>query len=196
MAHRARLRIHPDGSLNPPSVRGISSQRERPSPGDDQSYERALDFALNLKGMMDHHEIAAEILAAFDAGRQVSPFSARNSAFDLDDAYHVTAAIRQMREARGEVPAGRKIGFTNRTIWAEYEVYEPIWGYLYNHTVHQLEDLGDKFSLLGLAEPRIEPEIVFKLALTPTPGLDEMALLACIDWVAHGFEIVQSIFPG
>ena len=26
--------------------------------------------------------------------------------------------------------------------------------------------------------------------------MDETALLACIDWVAHGFEIVQSIFPG
>jgi hypothetical protein len=26
--------------------------------------------------------------------------------------------------------------------------------------------------------------------------MDETALLACIDWVWHGFEIVQSIFPG
>jgi 2-oxo-3-hexenedioate decarboxylase len=26
--------------------------------------------------------------------------------------------------------------------------------------------------------------------------MDETALLACIDWVAHGFELVQSIFPG
>jgi 2-oxo-3-hexenedioate decarboxylase len=26
--------------------------------------------------------------------------------------------------------------------------------------------------------------------------MDETALLACIDWVGHGFEIVQSIFPG
>ena len=28
----------------------------------------------------------------------------------------------------------------------------------------------DTFSLVGLAEPRIEPEIVFKLALAPAPG--------------------------
>jgi 2-oxo-3-hexenedioate decarboxylase len=47
-----------------------------------------------------------------------------------------------------------------------------------------------------LAEPRIEPEIVFGIAHAPEPGMDEAALLACIDWVAHGFEIVQSIFPG
>ena len=26
------------------------------------------------------------------------------------------------------MPVGRKIGFTNRTIWAEYNVYGPIWG--------------------------------------------------------------------
>jgi 2-oxo-3-hexenedioate decarboxylase len=139
--------------------------------------------------------IAAEAFAVLDTGHQISPFSARLCAFDLDDAYRVTAAIRQMREMRGEIPVGRKIGFTNRTIWAEYNVYGPVWGYVYNRTVHNLADIGDTFSLVGLAEPRIEPEIVFKLALAPAPDMDETALLACIDWVAHGFEIVQSIFP-
>jgi len=91
------------------------------------------------------------------------------------------------------MPVGRKIGFTNRTIWAEYNVYGPIWGYVYDRTVHNLAEIGDTFSLMGLAEPRIEPEIVFKLALAPVPDMDETALLACIDWVWHGFEIVP--FP-
>ncbi len=102
-----------------------------------------------------------------------SPFSARLSAFDLDDAYPVTAAIRHMREMRGEMPVGRKIGFTNRMAWPEYEA---MWGYVYNRTVHNLAEIGDTFSLVGLAEPRIEPEIVFKLALAPAPGMDETAL--------------------
>jgi 2-oxo-3-hexenedioate decarboxylase len=101
-----------------------------------------------------------------------------------------------MRKTRGEMPVGRKIGFTNRTIWAEYNVYGPIWGYMYNRTVHNLSEIDDTFSLAGLPEPRIEPEIVFKLALAPAPGMDEAALLKSIDWIAHGFEIVQSIFPG
>ena len=146
--------------------------------------------------LTDLQAIAAEAFAVLDTGHQISPFSARLSAFDLDDAYRVTAAIRQMREMRGEMPVGRKIGFTNRTIWAEYNVYGPVWGYVYNRTVHNLAEIGDTFSLVGLAEPRIEPEIVFKLALAPAPGMNEKSLLACIDWVAHGFEIVQSIFPG
>jgi len=150
----------------------------------------------NTNALTELQAIAAEAFAALDTGRQISSFSARISAFDLDDAYRVTATIRQMRETRGEMPVGRKIGFTNRTIWTEYNVYEPVWGYVYNRTVHNLAEIGDTFSLMGFAEPRIEPEIVFKLALTPAPDMDETALLACIDWVGHGFEIVQSIFPG
>jgi 2-oxo-3-hexenedioate decarboxylase len=101
-----------------------------------------------------------------------------------------------MREARGERPVGRKIGFTNRTIWAEYGVYAPIWGHVYDRTLFDLADVADGFPLAGLAEPRIEPEIVFGLGHVPSADMDDRALLGCIDWVAHGFEIVQSIFPG
>src|ERR1700720_1747908 len=36
---------------------------------------------------------------------------------------------------------------------------------------------------------------MFGLAAPPEPGMDEHALIRCIDWLAHGFEIVQSIFP-
>src|SRR5262249_46854786 len=117
--------------------------------------------------------------------------SSRLSSFNLDDAYRVTAAVRKMREARGELPVGRKIGFTNRTAWT----YPPMWGYVYNRTVYNLAEIDDTFSLRGLAEPRIEPEIVLRLAVAPTPGMDDGTLLVSVDWVAHGFEVVQSIFP-
>jgi 2-oxo-3-hexenedioate decarboxylase len=139
--------------------------------------------------------IADEAFAVLGAGRQVAPFSRRFPGFDLDAAYRVTDAVRKLREARGEIPIGRKIGFTNRTIWEEYGVDAPMWGFMYDRTVHDLAELGGTFPLAGLAEPRIEPEIVFGLGAAPAPGMDERALLGCIDWVAHGFELVQSIFP-
>jgi len=145
---------------------------------------------------LDIQAVAAEVLSALDTGRQIEPISSRISSFDLDNAYRVTAAIRHMRESRGEMPVGRKIGFTNRTIWAEYNVYGPMWGYIYDRTVKNLAEIDNTFSLVDLAEPRIEPEIVFKLASAPAPSIDERALLASIEWVAHAFEIVQSIFPG
>lgn len=143
----------------------------------------------------DSQAIATEAFAVLNTGRQIAPFSTRFPGYDLDNAYHVTAAVRQMREARGEIAQGRKIGFTNRTIWDEYRVDAPMWGYVYDRTVHDLADIGKTISLTGLAEPRIEPEIVFGLATAPAPGMDERAVLQCVDWVAHGFELVQSIFP-
>jgi 2-keto-4-pentenoate hydratase len=66
----------------------------------------------NPGALAELQAIAAEAFAALETGHQISPFSARISAFDLDDAYRMTAAIRQMRERRGEMPVGRKIGFT------------------------------------------------------------------------------------
>lgn len=145
--------------------------------------------ATNLDG------IATELFALLGTGRQITPFSARDNAFGLDDAYRITARVRQLRERAGEVPRGRKIGFTNRTIWSEYGVYAPIWGYMYDRTVHDLDKIGGTFSLSGMADPRIEPEIVFGLSAAPRPGMDAKDLLSCIGWVAQGFEIVQSIFP-
>ena len=144
---------------------------------------------------MDVQDIAKDVFAVLETGRQIAPFSKANPDFSLDEAYRVTAAVRAKREARGERPIGRKIGFTNRTIWAEYGVYAPIWGYVYDRTVRDLTSDPHEVSLKGLAEPRIEPEIMFGLGAPPVPGMDEQELIGCIDWVAHGFEIVQSIFP-
>ncbi len=144
---------------------------------------------------MDIERIAKQALAVLGSGRQLAPFSKADPDFGLKDAYRVTATVRAEREARGERPVGRKIGFTNRTIWAEYGVYAPIWGYVYDRTVRDLAREPLDVSLEGLAEPRIEPEIIFRLASPPEPAMDEQALIRCIDWIAHGFEIVQSIFP-
>jgi 2-oxo-3-hexenedioate decarboxylase len=141
-------------------------------------------------------EVAQEVLAASAARRQITPFSERFADFDMNAAYAAAETIRRAREARGEHVIGRKIGFTNRTIWSEYGVHAPIWNYVYDTTVHALLPTAGTFGLDPFPEPRIEPEIVFGLARAPEPGMDERALLSCIGWIAHGFEIVQSLFPG
>lgn len=144
----------------------------------------------------DADEIARAVLAAWERQRQIAPFSDADPAFDLEVAYAAARRVRETRVDRGERPIGRKIGFTNRTIWAEYGVYAPIWGPVYQSTVFSIDDLPDGFALTGLLEPRIEPEIVFRLARAPQAGMDDAQLLSCVEWVAHGFEIVQSVFPG
>jgi 2-oxo-3-hexenedioate decarboxylase len=144
---------------------------------------------------MNFDDIANEAFAILGTGRQIAPFASCVPGFGLAEAYQVTATIRRLREARGERVVGRKIGFTNRTIWAEYNVHAPIWGYMYDTSVHDLPPGGAEVSLSNFAEPRIEPEIVFGLRAPPKPDMDARALIGCIGWVAHGFEIVQSIFP-
>src|SRR5918994_7355319 len=98
----------------------------------------------------DVQTVAAEAFDSLDSGRQIAPFSSRLPRFDLDDAYRVTAAVRQMRETGGETPLGRKIGFTNRMIWDEYQIDAPMWGYIYDRTVRDLADVGTTVSLTGL----------------------------------------------
>jgi 2-keto-4-pentenoate hydratase len=139
--------------------------------------------------------IATEAFGALERTRQIPPFSSRQQGLTVDDAYRVTPRVRQMFEAGGAKVKGRKIGFTNRTIWQQYNVYAPIWGYAFDRTVHDLAVMPT-LSLRQFSEPRIEPEIMFGLGSVPSAGMDEAALSACIDWVALGFEIVQSIYPG
>jgi 2-oxo-3-hexenedioate decarboxylase len=70
-----------------------------------------------MDALINIQAVAAEAFATLDTGRQIEPFSSRLSSFNLDDAYRVTAAVRKMRVTRGELPVGRKIGFTNPTVW-------------------------------------------------------------------------------
>ena len=137
---------------------------------------------------------ALAILAASDARRAMAPITDADPGFGLDAAYRVAGEIMAARIARGEVPAGWKIGFTNRTIWDEYGVHAPIWGPVYGSTLIHAD--AATLDASAFAEPRIEPEIVFRIARTPDAGMDERELLGCIDAVGHGFEIVQSLYPG
>ncbi|MEO1491151.1 MAG: hydratase [Pseudomonadota bacterium] len=140
-----------------------------------------------------NRDIAAQILAAFDSGTSLEAGRA-TAGTSPADGYRIAAALSEMRVARGARVIGRKIGFTNRTIWPVYGVDRPMWGEMYDTTVHEAS--AGPVSLDGFLEPRIEPEIAFGIARCPEPGLSDADLLACCDWCAHGFEIVQSPYPG
>ncbi|HKB53354.1 MAG TPA: hydratase [Ramlibacter sp.] len=117
------------------------------------------------------------------------------SEVDVATAYQQALAVRRMRIARGERPRGYKIGFTNRTIWDRYNVRAPIWGTVWNTTLSFCEGEGE-LSLAATSQPRLEPEAVFGIRSTPPANATLDQLFACIEWVAPGFEIVQSHQPG
>jgi len=112
-----------------------------------------------------------------------------------EQSYAVARALHETRVREGWRPVGRKIGFTNRSIWPRYEVYEPIWGTVYDRTLIESANNRAAVPLEGLYQPRIEPETCFKLRGTPRSA-NNADLLAAIEWVAHSVEIVQCDRPG
>jgi 2-oxo-3-hexenedioate decarboxylase len=136
------------------------------------------------------------VLDALAQRRQIPPLTASDPALDEDGAYAIAFDIRDRRRARGEKPVGRKIGFTNRNIWKQYGVFAPIWGPVYDTTLTWASGGRATVAIGHLLEPRVEPEIVLHFAQDPPVTEDPAAILASIDWIAHGFEIVQSPFAG
>jgi 2-keto-4-pentenoate hydratase len=143
---------------------------------------------------MNTDAIATELLEALDRRSIDEPFTRRDSGFDNRAAYEVSAEILRRRRARGEKPIGRKIGFTNRLIWDEYGVSAPMWGHVYDSTVTFLTEPSGRLAISHLAQPRIEPEIMLHFRESPASARDDGELLSTIDWIAHGFEIVQTHF--
>ena len=134
------------------------------------------------------------VLEALSSRRLIRPFTDRDPTLDEDRAYAIADEVHEQRLRRGEKPVGRKIGFTNQAIWSQRGLQSPIWGYVYDSTVQYAEGGTAHVDISPLIQPRIEPEIQLHFTRTPPVTRDEEAILACVDWMAHGFEIVQSPF--
>jgi 2-keto-4-pentenoate hydratase len=135
-----------------------------------------------------------ELIEVHASSRLVPPFSERYPGMTPAAGYAAARALHEHRRAQGWKPVGRKIGFTNRTLWSRYGVYEPMWGTVYDRTLLFAEGDRASVSLEGLAQPRIEPEIYFTLRAAPRAS-DPEELLSCIEWVGHSVEIVQCHHP-
>ncbi|HTP63449.1 MAG TPA: decarboxylase [Burkholderiales bacterium] len=144
---------------------------------------------------MDATKLATELIDLHEQPRLVSQFSARYPGLTAETGYAAARQLHAHRLAQGWKPAGRKIGFTNRTIWPRYGVYEPMWGSVYDRTLIFSKDNKATVPLAGLVQPRIEPEICFRLKSRPPVTKDPQALLECIEWIAHSIEIVQCHHP-
>ena len=144
--------------------------------------------------MLDESEVkneAIKIIAALDDSKQINLISKNLKTLTIKDAYDIAQEIEYLRANRKEYTVGLKIGFTNRNIWKEYNASAPIVGAIYSTTVKMI---NKDFSIDGLSEPKIEPEIIFKLKKTPKADMSNEELIDCVSHVSHGFEIVHSIF--
>lgn len=139
--------------------------------------------------------VARQLQQAQQQSAQIDPLTSRLPGFDLTAGYAMADWLHRERLQQGAVVAGRKIGFTNPAMLARYGVEQPVWGYMYEHTVVYLDDTPARISIGHLTQPKIEPELAVHFHAAPPVDGDLQQILACIDWVAHTFEIVQSHYP-
>ncbi len=139
--------------------------------------------------------IADLLIDAYDERSTLPPLTETVPGFDVEQGYDVLFAINARRRAQGWRAVGWKIGFTNRSLWPRYGVSQPMWAPIWDRTLHRAPDGSTALDLEPFVQPRIEPEVVFGLA-APVPATHSASdVLARTEWIAPGFEIVQSHFP-
>ena len=141
--------------------------------------------------------IAEEIIAARAAGARLTPFTDRVPGFGFDEAYQVAGIIACRRASRSPV-IGRKIGFTNPSLWEKAGLGRPVWGNMYEETVTRAGPAGETpaASMAGSVEPKIECEVVVVLRSVPERGDRGAAVARHVAEIGLGFEIVDSPYPG
>ena len=86
--------------------------------------------------------IATRLLDAAEAVSLIPTISSADPGFDLQTAYRVLESIAAVRRGEGWQCVGRKIGFTNRSIWARYGVDRPMWAHIWDRTALPLPGLA------------------------------------------------------
>jgi len=153
-------------------------------------------FAMLMSSLADRY--AYQFLEARAHSRSLNPITAETN-LSIADAYDIAKSLDNIRTAEGETPVGRKLAFTNRTLWPRYgeknPIAAPIWSTLFDSTVRYLDQTFTVQSLTGAMRPRIEPEVVVKLGRTPAADASFEELAECLEWMAHGIEIVVCPYP-
>src|SRR4051794_31236447 len=142
----------------------------------------------------DPKALAQELTDAYAAKTIVPAPSSREGGIDLDTAYAVEAAIAQARRAAGHQGAGWKVGYANKAMWRALKLDTLVWAHVYDDTVRYADWNDATLSIASMVAPKIEPEIVLKLAQTPASN-DPIAVLEATEWYALGFEIIDCVFP-
>jgi 2-oxo-3-hexenedioate decarboxylase len=141
--------------------------------------------------------VAARLHDAF-ASRQLATLpSAEDATFDLAAGYAVEHQLVEGRRRAGRRTVGVKVGYANKAVWRALKLETLVWAHMYDDTVRYAEAGAATLSVARMIAPRIEPEIIFRLARQIAPGADAAAALAAVEWLALGFEIVDSPYaPG
>jgi 2-keto-4-pentenoate hydratase len=138
----------------------------------------------------DNAALAQEAVDALESGATRTAPSQRGS-FDAADGRRVAALVDRELLARGWRHFGRKLAFTDRSLWPKLGLDRPAWAYVYDRTVRSVVGGEGSFSLATRVAPRLETEIVVGLRRVPRLGAIPSEVAACVQWAAIGFEVID-----
>jgi ureidoacrylate peracid hydrolase len=113
---------------------------------------------------------------------------------DVSWGYRAQDADRAQRVAQGERVVGAKMGLTSRAKQATMGVDQPIAGFLTD--AMRLPAGHDDDLFARTAQPRIEPEIAFRLGTVVDRPLTMAAAAETTDGIAAAVEIIDSRYTG
>ncbi|MGE0125976.1 MAG: 2-keto-4-pentenoate hydratase [Vicinamibacterales bacterium] len=136
--------------------------------------------------------MADEIVAAYAARTPIPAFTGREGGLDLATAYAVEAELSGRRRAAGRRRVGVKAGYANKAVWRALKLDTLAWASMYDDTVTMASGYEATLVVRRMIAPRIEPEIVVKLATGLPAGLTEpVEVLQHVEWIALGFEVID-----
>ena len=108
----------------------------------------------------------------------------------MEDAYAIQNEWVKLKQARGRVIKGRKIGLTSRAMQSQLNIGIPDSGILFDDMF--FAD-GAVVAAGRFIEPRVEAEIAFGMARDlKGPDVTPEQVLAATDWVAPSLEILDT----
>ena len=151
---------------------------------------------------MEPDALAQTIADAYARRVTIPPPSSSDGSFNLGAAYATEAALVALRRAGGHKTVGLKVGFANKALWRVMKLETLVWAHMYDDTVRYASGGAATVSTASLISPKIEPEVVFKIARDSAnePGVAATTaapadLLAHVEWLAIGFEIIDCPYP-
>ena len=132
-------------------------------------------------------KIARQLIQAEETGQPMDPINEKYPDMTYDDAYKIQLKTIQLKEKKGAVVVGRKIGLTSKAMQELIGLDEPDFGIIVDNKVFSE---GEVISTKNMIMPRIEAEIGFLLKEDlKGPGITVIDVLAATQGVMPLLEV-------
>jgi 2-keto-4-pentenoate hydratase len=139
-------------------------------------------------------QAAESLWQAEQSSEWAQPISVRFPEADVDDAYRVSLAVRDLKLASGRTVKGHKIGLTSKAMRDLTGATEPDYGFIFDNWF-VLE--GATVQRSAMNRPLVEVELAFVMGRElKGPSINAADVIRATEFVLPALEIVDSRYKG